>query len=32
MTPPDDQPDPEDSRDAGEHEQWLVENVPPHHF
>jgi hypothetical protein len=32
MTPPTDGCDPDDAWDADEHEQWLIENVPPHHF
>lgn len=31
MTEPDDEFDPDEVRDADEHEQWLVENRPPHH-
>jgi hypothetical protein len=32
MTDAFDERDSEDVREADEHEQWLTENVPPHHM
>jgi hypothetical protein len=31
LTQPADEFDPDEVRDADEHERWLIENRPPHH-
>lgn len=32
MSSPTVDPDRDDTRDVDEHERWLIENAPPHHF